>query len=113
DFWLALHCAEIYLTEIIVDDINTGFLDYLTRYSGLTKLKLAISQSQFYSKSLPSDELATVFWGDAGPLWRHAETLEEFIIDVAFECLWCFGEHNMPAFSKYTHLKRLSVCVRR
>jgi hypothetical protein len=106
DFWLALQGAGVYLKEIKVDDINDEFLGYLTRYTGLTKLGVS-------SHSLPkfSDSSAKLFFVESLP--SHAETLEELDIEAEFEDLWCFGEHNVSAFSRCMGLKTLSVCVSR
>lgn len=106
DFWSALRRAEIYLKEIVVNDINTGLFGYLTCYSGLTKL--VISTTCF--KTLPeSDALARQFFAE--PLASHVDTLGELVVDAGFEDLWCFGEHNMSAFSSCTGLNRLSVSI--
>ena len=106
DLWSALHLAGIYLKEIQVDDINNGLLGYLTRYTGLTKL--IIWTGCF--KSLPeSDASARLFFAE--PLASHFNTLEELIIEAGFEDLWCFGEHNLSAFSSCTGLNKLSVSV--
>lgn len=106
DFWSVLHLAGIYLKEISVDDINTGLLGYLARYTGLTKL--VISTRCF--KTLPeSDASARLFFAE--PLASHVDTLGELVVDAGFEDLWCFGEHNMSAFSGCTGLNRLSVSI--
>jgi hypothetical protein len=106
DFWLALQRAGVYLKEIKVDSINDGLLVYLTRYTGLTKLGV----STRFSESLPEpDASARLFFAE--PLTSHVETLEELDVKAGFEDIWCFGEHNVSAFSSCTGLKILSVCV--
>jgi len=99
DFWMVLHGAGVCLKEIHVDSINDGLLVYLSGYTGLTKLVVN-------SDSSPS---ANLFFAE--PLASHVETLEELHVLAGFEDLWCFGKHNVLAFSRLKGLKVLSVCV--
>jgi hypothetical protein len=108
DFWLALQCAEVYLKEIKVDSINNGLLRYLTCYTGLTKLGI---ESYFLPLPKDSDPSARQFFAES--LASHIETLEELDVEARYEDLWCFGEHNVSAFSRCMGLKTLSVCVSR
>ena len=103
DLWSALHLAGIYLKEIQVDVINTGLLGYLTRYTGLTKL---IISTRCFNSLPESDASAKLFFAE--PLASHFDTLAEL---TGFEDLWCFGEHNLSAFSSCRGLDKLSVSV--
>lgn len=106
DFWLALQRSGVYLKEIKVGNINDGLLVYLTRYTGLTKLGVSTA----FSKSLPEPDVpARLFFAE--PLASHVETLEELDVRAGFEDTWCFGEHNMSAFSSCAGLKKLAVSV--
>ena len=106
DFWLALQRAGIFLKEIKVDSINDGLLGYLTCYTGLTKLGI---ESCFLPSPESSDPLAKLFFAES--LASHVETLEELNVKAQDEDLWCFGEHNVSAFSRCMGLKTLSVFV--
>ena len=109
DVWSTLHRERIHLGEIKIDRITSALLEYLTSYTGLTKL--VVETIIFRGKSSSeSDALATVFFGK--PLRSHVETLEELDISAHFRDLWCFGEHNILTFSSCTNLRKLlSVCV--
>ena len=52
---------------------------------------------------------ARLFFAES--LASHVETLEELDVKARYEDLWCFGEHNVSAFSSCISLKTLSVCV--
>jgi hypothetical protein len=106
DFWLALRCAGIYLKEIKVDSINDGLLGYLAGYNGLTKLGI---ESYFLPLPEDSNPSARLFFAES--LATHVETLEELDVEARYEDLWCFGEHNVSAFSRCIGLKTLRVCV--
>jgi len=108
DFWLALQRAGVYLKEIKVDSINDGLLGYLTGYTGLTKLGI---ESYFLPSPEYSDPSARLFFAES--LASHVETLEELNVEARYEDLWCFGEHNVSAFSRCMGLKTLGVCVSR
>jgi hypothetical protein len=105
DFWSVLRLAGIHLKEIRVDDINAGLLGYLTHYAGLIKLDINIITGSF-----ESNVSAGLFFAE--PLASHVGTLEELSIGTRLiKDPWRFGEHNISAISRCTHLKRLSVCV--
>ena len=106
DFWLALQRAGIHLKEIKVDSINDGLLGYLTCYTGLIKLGI---ESYFFPLPEYSDALARRFFTES--LASHVETLEELDVEAGYEDLWCFGKHNVSAFSRCIGLKTLGVCV--
>jgi len=106
DFWSALRRVGIHLREIIVDSINPGLFGYLSHYTGLTKL---VVTTNIFNTSPDSDGLARLFFAE--PLESHIETLEELAVYASFEDLWCFGEHNISAFSRCTGLKKLGVSV--
>ena len=106
DFWLALQRAGVFLKEIKVDGINDGLLGYLTCYTGLTKLGI---ESYFLPLPKSSNPLAKLFFAES--LASHVETLEELDVKARDEDLWCFGEHNVSAFSRCMGLKTLSVRV--
>ena len=106
DFWSALRHAGIHLREITVDSINTGLFGYLSHYTGLTKLDISTNSFNTFSES---NSLARLFFVE--PLTSHIETLEELAVYASFEDLWCFGEHNISAFSRCTGLKKLGVSV--
>ena len=106
DFWSALRHAGIHLREITVDSINPGLFGYLTHYSGLTNL---VVTANVFDTSPDSDALARLFFAE--PLASHSETLEELAVHASFEDLWCFGEHNISAFSRCTGLEQLGVSV--
>ncbi|KAF8889432.1 hypothetical protein CPB84DRAFT_1733041 [Gymnopilus junonius] len=106
ELWEAMSREGIYLLEIRLSNVVSGFLEYLGQYTGLKKL--VISTGLFLTGA-DSDVVAKVFFAE--PLERHQESLEELVINATYEGLWCFGEHNVASIRRLRALKVLTISI--
>ena len=106
DLWKAITQIGVRLERIIIEDAALPFVQYLSSYSGLKKLRL-IPRNFFESST--SDQVASEFFDKA--LQNHLHTLQDLQIDAVYEGLWCFSKHNLPVLSRCEGLRTLSMAV--
>jgi hypothetical protein len=100
--WATLKAINVHLNEIDVNDGCAAFLDYISSYSGLKKLRLAPNN---FSTLEESDLAATCFYGCS--LGKHVSSLEELSVSAPFEGGWCFGDRALVVISQCRKLKLL------
>jgi len=102
EIWATLKAINVHLNEIDVDDGCAAFLDYVSSYSGLKRLRLAPNN---FSTPEESDLAANCFYGCS--LGKHVSSLEELSVRPPFEGGWCFGDRALVVISQCRKLKLL------
>lgn len=102
EIWATLKAINVHLNEIDVDDGCAAFLDYISSYSGLKRLRLVPNN---FSNPEASDLAANCFYGSS--LGKHVSSLEELSIRPPFEGGWCFGDPALVVISQCRKLKLL------
>ncbi|EDQ99658.1 uncharacterized protein LACBIDRAFT_334796 [Laccaria bicolor S238N-H82] len=102
EIWVTLKAINVHLNETDVDDSCAAFLDYISSYSGLKRLRLAPNN---FSAREDSDLAANCFYGSS--LGRHVNSLEELSVRPPFEGEWCFGDRALLVISQCRKLKLL------
>ncbi|KAH9477062.1 hypothetical protein JR316_0010978 [Psilocybe cubensis] len=102
DVWRVLDSNGIHLEEITLDEAPPSFIDYLSSYSGLKRLRFIDNPCK------PADGTADLFFEKA--LLGHAQSLECLEIVPPYpEGRWCFSGSNSGRFSIFSKLKHLAV----
>ena len=102
EIWATLKAINVHLNEIDADDGCAAFLDYISSYSGLKRLRLAPNN---FSNPEDSDLAAHCFYGSS--LGKHVSSLEELRVRPPFEGGWCFGDRALAVISQCRKLKLL------
>jgi len=120
EFWRALASEEVWVEEIVHEDVGVGFLDYLELYpttagsgpgpeAGLKSLTL--SPDPWHRGPSYSNPLAGRFFSDRGLLIKHAKTLEKLLIKPRYEGDWCFDVNNLKVLAACANLKAFGMSV--
>lgn len=107
DFWNTLARNGIQLEDIEHEDVCSPFLNYLSAYSGLKRLKLtpdSLREGMVYANTL-----AKQFFTES--LLAHVHSLEKLEITPRYENDWCFGRNNSSEISACVHLRKLNMSV--
>ncbi|KAF8889444.1 hypothetical protein CPB84DRAFT_1449294 [Gymnopilus junonius] len=107
-FWTDLSRESIHLEEIVLNNVVPGFMQYLTTYSGLKRLKLS---AVFFTTTAGSEASAQMFFSNPFKLESHSDSLENLSINVTYEGLWCFGRHCVDSISQLKLLRKLEIAI--
>ena len=108
NIWSSLRLENIHLQEIVTDDVQLTFIEYLTSFSGLRRLRLTRA-SRYTMTPLESDQLAITFYGRA--LQNHVHSLESLEIDARYEGKWCFADHCSSIIKQCACLTSLKLSI--
>ena len=100
--WAMLKTTDVRLNDIDVNQISTTLLDYISSYSGLKKLRLALINLETQKQS---DLAANQFYDLC--LGKHTSSLEELIVVPEYEGRWCLGDQALVVISLCKKLRIL------
>jgi hypothetical protein len=106
--WPSLRLENVYLQEIVTDDVQLALIEYLASFSGLRRLRLT-QASRYCTSPLASDQLAIEFYGRA--LQNHVHSLESLEIDASYEGNWCFASHCSDIIKRCACLTSLKLSI--